>query len=210
MSNEIPYAVLLSGGVLLSLYLSNLFYDYKCPQYITRKVAHIGAGVAFLLCPFLFHSFWWPLGLTAAFMLLLVAARFYKPDTFRGAGGSGRPNALAEINFPLAAVVSIAVGWGWLGEPWLGTVPITFVGFGDGITGLIRSKVYGKEVKGNYGSIGMLATCLLLAYFIHPYWVGAVGAGAAVLAEKYTPTTAITDDNLSIPILSVLVMAVVR
>ena len=178
--SQVPYAILLSGGVLLSLYLSNLFYDYKVPQYITRKLPHFGAGVAFLLCPFLFQSFWWPLGLTAGFMLLLLGARFYKPDTFRGAGGSGRPNALAEINFPLAAVVSIAVGWGWLGEPWLGIVPVTFVGFGDAITGIVRSRVYGKEVKGNWGSIGMLATCLLLAYFVHPYWVGAVGAGVAV------------------------------
>ncbi|GAJ12698.1 unnamed protein product, partial [marine sediment metagenome] len=93
---------------------------------------------------------------------------------------------------------------------WLAIVPLAFMGAGDAVTGLIRSKVYGREVKGNWGSVGMLATCLILAYFIQPYWIGAAGALTAVVAEKYTRTTRYVDDNLSIPLASALVMALLH
>ncbi|GAI43169.1 unnamed protein product [marine sediment metagenome] len=81
------------------------------------------------------------------------------------------------------------------------------MGGGDAITGIIRSKVYAREVKGNWGSLGMLITCLVLAYFIQPYWIGAVGAVTAVIAERLTKTTKYVDDNLTIPLASALVMA---
>jgi len=93
-----------------------------------------------------------------------------------------------------------------MGEPWLAIVPLCFMGGGDAITGLIRSKVYGKEIKGNWGSLGMLVVCLILAYFIQPYWIGAVGAVTAVIAERFTKTRHFIDDNLVIPLSSALVM----
>ncbi|GAH89041.1 unnamed protein product, partial [marine sediment metagenome] len=96
---------------------------------------------------------------------------------------------------------------GLFDKPWLAIIPLCFMGGGDAITGLIRSKVYGREVKGNWGSVGMLITCLILAYFIQPYWIGAIGAVTAVVAEKYTKTTKYIDDNLSIPLSSAFVMA---
>ncbi|GAH37032.1 unnamed protein product, partial [marine sediment metagenome] len=89
---------------------------------------------------------------------------------------------------------------------WLAIVPLMFMGAGDAITGLIRSKVYGREVKGVIGSMGMLVVCLTLAYFIEPYWIGSVGAVTAVIAEKYTKTTKYVDDNLTIPLASAAVM----
>ncbi|MBA7669298.1 hypothetical protein ES703_77428 [subsurface metagenome] len=210
MVAEIPYAILIAGAALLGLYLANLFYDYGIPQYISRKLGHLGGAVGFLLCPLLFDSFWWPLILTTVFTILLLYARWRRPSTFRGVGGSGRPEALAEIHFPATGIVLIGVCWGFLGEPWLAIVPLTFMGAGDAVTGLIRSKVYGREVKGVIGSIGMLIVCLILAYFIQPYWIGAAGALTAVVAEKYTRTTRYVDDNLSIPLASALVMALLH
>ncbi|MBA7676461.1 hypothetical protein ES703_84702 [subsurface metagenome] len=132
----------------------------------------------------------------------------FRPTTFRGVGGSGRLEALAEIHFPATGIVLIGILWGLLGEPWLAIVPLTFMGAGDAITGLIRSRVYGKEIKGNWGSAGMLATCLILAYFIHPYWIGAIGAITAVIVERFTKTTKYVDDNLTIPLFSALVMGI--
>ena len=207
---EAPYALLIAGAALLGLYLANLLFDLNVPQYISRKLGHLGGAVAFLLCPFLFSSFEWPLILTTGFTLLLLYARLFKPETFRGVGGSGRLGALAEIHFPATGIVLIGVLWGMFDQPWLAIVPLTFMGAGDAITGLIRSKVYGREVKGNWGSLGMLVTCLTLAYFIQPYWIGAVGAVTAVLAEKYTTTSQFIDDNLSIPLSSALVMALLH
>lgn len=208
MIANLPFALLIAGAALLGLYLANLFYDAGIPQYISRKMGHLGGAVAFLLCPLLFSTFYWPLILTTSFTLLLLYARWARPTSFRGVGGSGRPNAFAEVNFPATGIVTIGVLWGVFGQPWLAIVPLLFMGAGDAITGLIRSKVYGREVKGVIGSIGMLVVCLTLAYFIHPYWIGAVGAGVAVLVEKYTPTTHFIDDNLTIPLASALVMGV--
>ncbi|MBA7677446.1 hypothetical protein ES703_85703 [subsurface metagenome] len=207
MIAEIPFVILISGAALLGLYLANLSYDYHIPQYISRKIGHLGGAVAFLLCPLLFNSFWWPLILTAGFTALLLYARILRPSLFRGVGGSGRPDALAEIHFPATGIVLIGVCWGILGYPWLAIIPLTFMGAGDAITGLIRSKVYGREVKGNWGSVGMLITCLVLAYFIQPYWIGAIGAVTAVIAERFTKTTKWVDDNLTIPLSSASVMA---
>ena len=206
MIREIPFALMIAGAALLGLYLANLFYDSGIPQYISRKLGHLGGAVGFLLCPLLFEDFRWPLILTIAFTALLLYARALRPQFFRGVGGSGRPQALAEIYYPATGIVSIGVLWGLMGEPWLAIVPLLFMGAGDAMTGLIRSAVYGREVKGIWGSLGMLVTCLLLAYFITPYWIGAAGAVVATIAEKYTRTTRYVDDNLTIPLFSALVM----
>ncbi|HUU64613.1 MAG TPA: hypothetical protein VMW37_00730 [Dehalococcoidales bacterium] len=210
MLAEIPFVILIAGAALVGLYLANLFYDYNIPQYISRKLGHLGGCVGFLLCPLLFSSFWWPLVLTTGFTALLLYARWLKPRTFRGVGGSGRPEALAEIHFPATGIITIGICWGLRGEPWLAIVPLCFMGGGDAITGLIRSKVYGKEIKGNFGSVGMLAVCLIFAYFIHPYWIGAVGAVTAVVAERFTKTTRYVDDNLTIPLASAVVMGILH
>ena len=210
MLAELPFVILISGAALLGLYLANLFWDYGIPQYLSRKLGHLGGCVGFLLCPLLFSTFWWPLILTTGFTLLLLYARLFKPQTFRGVGGSGRPQALAEIHFPATGIVLIGICWGILGEPWLAIVPLCFMGGGDAVTGLIRSKVYGREVKGVIGSIGMLVVSLTLAYFIEPYWVGVAGAITATLAEKYTKTTRYVDDNLTIPLSSAFVMALLH
>lgn len=206
MIAEIPLAILIAGAALLGLYLANLFYDYQIPQYISRKLGHLGGCVGFLLCPLLFNTFWWPLILTTGFTILLLYARVFRPKTFRGVGGSGRPQALAEIHFPATGIVLIGICWGLLGEPWLAVVPLLFMSGGDSITGLIRSKVYNREVKGWWGSVGMLPVCLLFAYLFSPYWIGAIGAIVATVVEKFGATTKYTDDNLYIPLSSALVM----
>jgi len=203
---ELPFAVLIAGAALLGLYLANLFYDYKIPQYISRKLGHLGGAVGFLLCPLLFTSFWWPFVLTIIFTGMLLYARLFRPDTFRGVGGSGRLEAFAEIHFPATGVVLIGALWGIFNQPWLAIIPLTFMGAGDAVTGLIRSAVYHREVKGNWGSLGMLITCLVLAYFVQPYWIGACGALAATAAERFTRTSHYIDDNLTIPLFSALVM----
>ncbi len=209
MIAEVPFVFLVGGSGFLGLYLANLFYDYKVPQYISRKIGHLGGAVAFLMCPLLFSSFWWPLILTAGFTGLLLYARMSRPTLFRGVGGSGRPQALAEIHFPATGIILIGVVWGTLDMPWVAIAPLIFMGAGDAVTGLIRSAVYKREVKGNWGSVGMFVTCTLVAVcFIEPIWVGLVGAVVATLAEKFTVTSRFVDDNLTIPLLSGLVMTV--
>ncbi|MBU0847389.1 hypothetical protein KKH23_09425 [Patescibacteria group bacterium] len=207
---EIPYAVFIAGVALGGLWIANIFYDFKLPQYLSRKIGHLGGGTALLLFALLFDSWLWPLILSVAFMALLFGARFIKGDLFRGVGGAGRPIAFAEVWFPAASIISILVGWGWLGDRWLGILPALFMAYGDAFTGLTRSVVYNREFKGNMGSVAMFVVCLLLAWvFYKPFWIGAVGAIVATLVERFTPMShGWLDDNWTIVLSSLLVMGV--
>lgn len=196
--------------VLLGLWVSNVLLDRGVPQYLSRKVGHAAGGLAYFLTPLLFQGPLIPILVSLSFVALLGGARLVRPRTFRGVGGTGRPHAWAEVNFPLAGTASLILGWGILGDPWLGAVPGVMMGWGDMITGLVRHRVYGREVKGLWGSLAMLLVCLLLALLITPYWVGAVGAVVATAAEKLTPTRRFLDDNLTIPLAAVVAMGIVR
>lgn len=207
--SQLPTLFLIMFLVFVGLWFSNILYDYKVPQYISRKLGHFFGGVAYLMMAFLFEDAWYPMILSFGFVLLLGGARFIRPSTFRGVGGSGRSHALAEVWFPIAGTISLAVGWAWLGSPMLALVPILFMAWGDMITGLIRSQMYGREVKGAWGSLGMIVICLLIATLFDPWWIGAIGAVVATLAEKYTPMSrGFWDDNWSIIVASLLVMGI--
>ncbi len=210
MLAEIPFTVMTAAAVLVGLWCSNIFYDYKVPQYLSRKIGHMAGGTALLLCALLFDSWLWPLILAAGFTVLLLGARIIKSNLFRGVGGTGRPVAFAEVWFPAASVVSIAVGWVWLGDRWLAILPALFMAYGDAVTGLTRSVVYNREFKGNMGSVAMLGACLILAWcFYQPLWIGVVGAVVATLAERFTPMShGWLDDNYTIVLSSLLVMGV--
>ncbi len=206
MIAEIPYVILIAGAVLVGLWTSNILYDLHVPQYTSRKIGHATGGMGFLLCAFLFDSGWWTLMLAAGFVILLGGARLFNPDTFRGVGGSGRPTrAMAEVWFPLAAIPVIGVGWIWLEEPLIAVSCLLFMAWGDCITGIVRSQVYGKAVKGLWGSVAMFGACLVIAWcFIEPFWVGAIGALVATVTEWSCGDIGIIklDDNLMIPLTS--------
>jgi len=207
--SELPFVILIAGATIVGLYLSNLMYDYQVPQYISRKIGHGVGGMGYLLSVLLFSTPWWPIFLSGGFALLLGGARFIRPSTFRGVGGAGRTHALAEVWFPLAGTLSLVVGWAWLGNPWLAVVPILFMAWGDMLTGLIRSRVYGREVKGNWGSLGMIVACLLIGALFTPYWIAAVGAVVATAVEKHTGLSRTwVDDNYTIIVSSLIVMGV--
>jgi len=207
MVAEIPYVVLIAGAALVGLWTSNILYDLKVPHYTSRKIGHAAGGLGFLLCAFLFSSGWWPLILAAGFVVMLWVARVVKPDAFRGVGGSGRPTkAMAEVCFPLASIPVIGVGWVWLGEPLIAISCLLFMAWGDCITGIVRSQVYGKAVKGLWGSVAMFGACLIIAWcFIEPFWVGVVTAMVATITEWACGDVGIIkplDDNLMIPLTS--------
>jgi hypothetical protein len=204
---QAPFALLITAAIAVGLFISNILYDYKVPHYISRKIGHAAGGLGYLLAIFLFDSGWWPLILSAGFVLLLWAARLFKPDTFRGVGGSGRPtHSMAEVWFPLSAIPIIAIGWIWLGRPVETVVCILFMAWGDCVTGLVRSQLYHKPVKGLWGSLAMFLTCLIISLaFIHPFWIGLVVSSVATVTEYTCGDVGILtkiDDNFAIPITS--------
>ena len=88
---------------------------------------------------------------------------------------------------------------------------IVYVILGDVAAALI-GRVYGKtkiENKSLEGSLAFLSVCLLVALLLPglPFWIGAIGALVATAVEALTIPI---DDNLSVPLLSGLVMEILH
>jgi|WetSurMetagenome_2_1015567.scaffolds.fasta_scaffold536119_1 phytol kinase len=213
MLAELPYALIIIGAVLVGLWISNILYDLKVPHYISRKVGHSAGGLAYLSSVFLFSSAWWPIILSFSFGLILWIARFRHPRTFRGVGGSGRsPHSLSEVWFAWIAVPVFAVGWLWLNQPFLAVSCLLFMAWGDCVTGLVRSEIYGKPVKGLWGSLAMLLVCLVISWaFIKPFWIGAIVSVVATITEWSFGDVGLikwADDNWAIPVVSLVFLLI--
>lgn len=86
---------------------------------------------------------------------------------------------------------------------------IVYVILGD-IAAALIGRVYGKtkiENKSLEGSLAFLTVCLVVALVLPglPFWIGAIGALVATAVEALSIPI---DDNLSVPILSGIVMQV--
>ncbi len=204
---QTPAAIATAAFMLGSIAVANIAYDRGVSQYLTRKISHVAAGLVFLVAPLVFQGAWILVALGLGFTVLMAGARKWAPDAIRGVGGTGRMDAMAEVWYPFACAVAVAIGWGLLHNPWLGVLPTLFLGFGDAITGATRSAVYKREVKGVAGSIAMFAICALLALLVHPYWIGLAGAATATAFELTTTASPRWDDNPALTIGSTLVMA---
>ena len=204
---DLILVALIALVVMIGLLIANKLFDKGIPQYVSRKVGHALGGLGYLGLILFFNTPLWALILSVGFTLMFLIARLYRPSTFRGVGGSARPHALAELWFPIAGTFSIIIGWWILQDKWLAVVPILFMAWGDCVTGLIRSLVYNKEVKGLYGSIGMIIVCMLVALLFHPYWIAAIGAVVATVVEAKTPLSkGFWDDNHTIIVSSLAAM----
>lgn len=207
MISQVPYATMIIGSVLVGLWVSNTMYDLNVPHYISRKIGHAAGGLGFLISVIFFSSAWWPIILTGGFAFFLWIARIVRPLTFRGVGGSGRNQAvMAEVWFPLVAVPVYAIGWLWLDKPFITVSCLLFMAWGDCVTGLVRAQAYKKPVKGIWGSLAMLVTCLVISWaFVKPFWIGATGSVIAAFTEWAFGDVGLVkwaDDNWAIPLIS--------
>jgi phytol kinase len=206
MIAEFPLVVLITGAVLIGLWVSNIVYDLGVPHYISRKIGHGAGGIAFLVS-FAFSSPAWPIIVAAGLGVLLLVARLVRPKTFRGVGGTGRSETtMAEVWFAWIAIPVFGISWLWLDKPEVAVTSLLFMAWGDGVTGLVRSQVYHRQVKGWWGSLAMLIVCLSISWvFIRPYWIGAAGSLIAVITERVFGDNGVikwADDNWAIPLVS--------
>ena len=47
-----------------------------------------------------------------------------------------------------------------LDDPWLAILPALFMAYGDGVTGIIRNKMFAKRTKVRGGNLGMAILCV--------------------------------------------------
>ena len=79
--------------------------------------------------------------------------------------------------------------------------------WGDSTAGLTRTMFWRSNVASVWPSLGMAAICLGAAFPYQPYWIGAVGAVAATIAERKRPRLgAWWDDNAHVVAVSLTTM----
>ncbi len=193
---------------LVGLVGSNLLYDRGVANSVSRYMAPILGGVAFLVAV-LWLDAWTATILSGAMALFILAVRLGFRRGFRGVRGNLPSQAWSEVTYALGGTAALAIGWGLLGDRWLAFAPIAFMAWGDSIAGLARATIWHRRVARPWPSIAMLGTCLAAATVFQPYWIGAVGAIVAVTAEWRRPMVhALWDDNLHVVALSLAVMVV--
>lgn len=210
---NIPFILVIVGVVVMGLWLSNILYDLKVPQYLSRKVGHGAGGMGFLISYFVFKDAYIPIAICALFCISLWISRFVSPSAFRGVGGSGRSdNVMAEVWFPLSGVFVLSIAWLFLKRPELATVSMLYMAWGDCVTGIVRTEVYGKAVKGLWGSVAMLVVCLVLtAALVGASWIGVVASFVATITEWACGDVGVLkkiDDNAAIPVTSLATLLI--
>ena len=198
LAHQAPMAISVAMLVGAGLGLSNLMHDRGVPRSLARYVAPWCAGAAFLIAAlWLDPGVAIPLAVVLTAMLLVLKVSWR--TALRGVEGELTSQAGSEVTFGLAGVASLAVGWGWLGDPWLGFLPIAFVAWGDSTAGLARAILWRSNVVSMWPSMGMAVVCLGAALLYQPYWIGAIGAVAAAIAERKRPRLGVWwDDNAQV------------
>lgn len=165
-------------------------YDDIPADYISRKAIHVLAGgVTAVLIPIVFIN---RLEVAVMIAFLMAAFVFYRRNR-KGMYWFQRSDNAFEVNFCLVYGFMILLGW-VLGDIWLGLIPILFMTFGDGATGIVRAIRQKQQIKTWDGTIGMFVVCAVIGFVILG-WVGIVIAAVVSLVEKVSWF----DDNISVP-----------
>ena len=207
--NQVYTAIGIVFLALAGLVTSNLLFDRGVDPSLSRRVPGVLSGFAFLIAV-LWLDPWTAIVLSGALSLFILVLRLTFRGGLRGIRGSLPTQAWAEVTYPLAGTVSLAVGWVLLGDRWLAFVPIAFMAWGDSAAGLTRDFALrrGKDVN-TVPSTAMLASCLAIGVLFQPYWIGALGAIFAAVAERFSPRVlSVRDDNWTVVAASLAVMGV--
>jgi dolichol kinase len=193
---------------LIGLAGSNFLYDRGVSRTISRRFAPVLGGLAYLIAV-LWLDAWTAIAVTGMLTLIIIALRLGFRNKLRGVRGSHPAQNWAEITYPVSGTISLLVGWGILGDRWLAFLPVAFVAWGDTAAGLARDCISRDNAPSVWTMAAMFAVCLVAAMVFHPYWIAAVGAMVATLAERFRPgIIKFWDDNLNIVAASLTIMGV--
>ncbi len=195
------------GLALAGLIGSKVMRARRVPGFWARRAASSLGGLAYLVAV-LCLDVSVALSVLGALTLLILVLRITGGAALQGVQGSRTSQAWSEVTYPVAGTLSLAVGCGLLGDKWLGFAPVAFMAWGDNACGLVRDTC-GDWIARAWPSAAMFAVSLGVAAFVHPYWLGALGAVAATVAERFRPPVPVWDDNLNLVAASLAAMTVV-
>ena len=200
-------AVVVFGIKPLYDYLRKQGSEHMVAVYYNRKVAHmLAGGVPIIASPMVFDNPIWVLiggvlGSIALAATHILDRRLWWMQTEQN---------MNDATFALMLGLSVFVIWEYSDEPWLAILPSLFMAFGDGVTGIIRNKMFKKRTKSAWGNVGMAALCIPLGYIIGamaepqiPLW-GLIAGIVASFVERYEFGP--IDDNVLIVVFSSIVL----
>lgn len=172
--------------------------------YYNRKVIHILAGgVCAIIVPFVFKT-----AILPFIMAMLLAIFIYTPHKLGKImyWFQTKENAY-EVSFCIMWGVIITLGW-WLsgGDFRFGILPILFMSIGDAVTGIIRNYIYGKRTKSWWGNLAMAALSITMGTMLGPAGMFAGGVASFVEHYEFHPI----DDNITVPLVSFLILMVAK
>ena len=190
-------------------YLRKQGSEHMVAVYYNRKVAHmLAGGVPIIASPMVFDNPIWVLiggvlGSIALAATHILDRRLWWMQTEQN---------MNDATFALMLGLSVFVIWEYSNEPWLAILPSLFMAFGDGVTGIIRNKMFKKRTKSAWGNVGMAALCIPLGYIVGamaepqiPLW-GLIAGILASFVERYEFGP--IDDNVLIVVFSSIVLFV--
>ncbi len=195
--DDVVWGVILSAWVAFVTLKVSKWIASKTSIYVARKTIHmLGGGMVAILAPFVFTS---PLVPILA-SYVLTAYLIYVRLSERKMGWFMEENNKGEVYFTFSYGTLLLLMW--IIEPnywgtkdvYIPLVPIYYMSFGDGVTGIIRNYVYKQRRKGLWGSLGMFLVSAPIGY----YFFGPIGLASAVLATLVELIKNV-DDNLTVP-----------
>ncbi|HET8689398.1 MAG TPA: dolichol kinase [Methanosarcina sp.] len=203
---DLPVFVILSvWNLFVLLVLSKKVYQFALKKgrsinssmYFSRKAIHfLAGGLTAMLLPFIAHEPIVPA--VTAFGLAIIT---YLPHKFnRRMYWFQDPENLYEVDFTLSWGLIVLFTWYIDRSFWLGVVPVLFMAYGDGITGVIRNLKYNRRTKAWEGTAGMLVLCMIIGAKM-----GLAGIFAGIVCS-FVERVENIDDNITVPASGLLIL----
>ncbi|AKB14451.1 phytol kinase [Methanosarcina thermophila CHTI-55] len=166
-------------------------------MYFSRKVIHfLAGGLTAMLLPFIAHE---PI-LPAATAFGLALMTYLPHKLNRRMYWFQDPENLYDVDFTLSWGLVVFFTWFIDRSFWLGVIPVLFMAYGDGITGIIRNLKYNKRTKAWEGTAGMLVLCVIIGAKM-----GFAGIFAGIVCS-FVERIENIDDNFTVPASGLLIL----
>ena len=210
MLGQICGICIVSGLSMTGIILGNKLLDRFEAAFLSRRLVSITGGVVYLVAVLLLDKFV-ALITIGTITILVILLRLSFRHWLRGALRNPSARDYSEITYLGAGILSLSIGWGVFGNKWLAFLPVAFIAWGDDAAGLARDTVCKGKRSRFWPSLVMLITCTGIAFFYHPFWISAIGAVTATIAERSRINfVKYWDDNINIVVFSMVAMVVLE
>ncbi len=189
---EIMWGGILVVWVLLVVFRFSKLVSKKWNKYVARKFIHfLTGGLVAIISPYIFEVPTVPV-LGALFMAVVtVAPGIWEKDLdwFQIKNNFG--DTWFCISFALLFLTF------WYIDKWIAITAALFMAVGDGVTGIVRNRIYKRHVKGFWGSVAMLIVSVIIGV-VYKGVLGVLTAVVATIVERIP----LIDDNITVPLVS--------